>query len=187
MSNQLLEVLTEAADVKPILDMNGKKLYTFDGSVKKSAADMLNKKAGFAEAELGHRELGPSQDNYRRINKKHAAVDPSALFNNRYKKETGSKAGGKPTAIYTIVTDYKALQFQQTGQVHDNIVGYQVKVSKDEKGVLTSELVRLVQVSGQEFVNDFTRKLSPRDMQAILPQINKMGSGNNISVDTLSL
>lgn len=186
MSNQLLEVLTQASEVEPIIEINGRPLHTFADAVLLNEVELLNKKAGFKEVELADRELNPSQDSYKRVNKKYAAVDPNALFNNRYKK-TVSKPGGKPTAYYTVVVDYKALQFQQTGQVNDNVQAFEIKVTKDESGKLATELSRIVQLSGEEFVNEYTRALSPKDMRVILPLIHNKKIGRAISTDTLSI
>lgn len=187
INTMLYDSLREAIEVEPIMLVNGEPVYTFESANKLAMAEGVNAKLGFKEESLAIREMNPSQETYKRTNKKYPAIDPKALFGNRYKKES-NKAGGKPTDIYTIVTDYRALQEQSTGRIYcENVLAHQIKVTKDDNGKAKAELIKTIQVSSDTFINEFTRELSEKDMRVILPLIGMSVNQNNITTDEIGL
>ena len=97
------------------------------------------------------------------------AVNVDIAFDNRVKiGEEGS--GTKKEQVYIFVTDQRALMEQKSGHIYANyVVGY--VVGKGEDG--EPEVRGTVNISEDEFINDFDATFDPSAMEEVMVLINR--------------
>lgn len=182
MSRQsMMHILSEANEVEPLMTVNGTDVHTFQDAQKLNKADLVERKAEGKPVELGERKISSDGITYSRSNVRHAAVDPSVFFDNRYRKiveevpEKADDPDGKKKEIirYEVVTDYRAIKEQGTGQVYTNNVIVLV-IAKKGKDLVVEETKT---IGADEFVNGFKGKLDAKSMIKILELTGKMESG----------
>lgn len=97
------------------------------------------------------------------------AVNVSIAFDNRV-KVTEIKNGTKKEQAYIFVTDQRALMEQKSGHIYANfIVGY--IIGQSEAG--EPEVRGTVNVSEEEFINEFDATFDPEQMEEVMALINK--------------
>lgn len=187
---ELLRRLQEAEEVRPVMEIDGQPLYTFEGALKLAEAELTAGKAGYEDTDLGIREMNPSGDTYPHSKKRNASIDPYLFFDNRYRKSY-KQPGGKRVAVYEIVTDKRAIETQPTGRCWtENVVVYQVEVKKadgDKDAENVVELVGTKNIGSDEFIREFKQKLDIKAMQRILPLIHKAVHQTVVTPDALGL
>lgn len=172
------DILNDAAEVKPLMAVNGKEVYSFDESVKLSKAELMEEKASGKIVDLGERTVNPDGITYASSNIKRAAIDPGTYFANRYRK-TKTKDGVK----YEVVTDYRAIKEQGTGRVYtDNIIAH--VVAKNAEGKLVVETNKVI--SADEFVRNFKNMLDTESMIKIL-DVLRTADNAGMEADKLEL
>lgn len=192
-SNQeIIEKLTRATKVKPIITLRGEDLYTFADATEIAQASILGKKLGAEQdVELGVRELNPSGETYPSSRKGPAAIDPSHFFNNRYRKTIRQPGGKQKVAYYEVVTDFATLQRADAGQpVNDSIPAYVIKVTKgvdDGEETLQYEFTEVKVIDSAEFSKEFKKKLDAKSMSIIKKLTSEAVYSNRISADKLEI
>lgn len=147
----LREVLEKTQNVKPITENNGVKVVSFEQQRDLAQADILQNPG------LGTVKMNPD-GSIARTPTRFSAVNPGSFYINRYKKVKGS--------LY-IVTDYRAIKGQDEGRVYIKRIPAFVISRDKESGDLYLE--KLVTVSDDEFIADFTESLSNELMKEIKP------------------
>lgn len=151
------EILDTAAKAKPIGELNGTKIATFEDAVALASADMYNNR------ELNPPELNPD-GSIAATPTPYAAVNKEMLFSNRYRVK------GDEIHVVCGFKDYLSIKGQSRGRVPYKQVVADV-ITKDEKGRPVYK--GIVTVSDTEFVSDFTHTLSEEDMMKIMPLIEE--------------
>lgn len=173
----LKSILEEADTAKVIEEVNGVPLMTAADALKMSNADKVERQAMGKRPEVGNREMAPDGIGYARSRVKRAIVNPETHYDNRYRAVdvvvgADDKGNDKTKTVYEVVTDYRAVQEQASGQVYtNNIVVYTVE--KSGKGV---KVTGVNTINPNEFINEFKGKLDVDSMIAINKAINKMGT-----------
>lgn len=170
------DILNEADGVKPIAVAGGKKVYSFADANILNQADILEERAAGRQIDLGEREVRPD-GLYSRSHVKRAAIDPNVFFENRYRKSGNAKSGTE----YEVVTDYRAIKEQASGQVYTNNVAVYV-IGKSGDGASVKEVKT---ISAEEFINGFKRKLDYSSMLKVQKAIASLGS--NVQADSMEL
>jgi hypothetical protein len=163
--NNLLRILQESEDVKPVLtDKNGTEIYSFNDAVKKASTDILTNKLSPSQ-KVEPLQINQDGQTYRRSRKDYPAVD-KGFFENRYRKMVSTK-GGVKYANFEVVVDFRACREQEKGQVYsDNIVTYIFNVVNGEKEEgLKVELTGMKYISAQEFISKFKERLDVDSMK----------------------
>lgn len=174
--SMMRDILNEADGVKPIAVIGGKKVYSFADANILNQADILEERAAGRQIDLGEREVRPD-GLYSRSHVKRAAMDPNVLFENRYRKSGNAKSGTE----YEIVTDYRAIKEQATGQVYtNNVVVYVVSKSGD-----VASVKEIKTISAEEFINGFKRKLDYSSMIKVQGAISSLDGG--IQADSMDI
>lgn len=152
-TTSLRDLIDRTGNVKPIAESHtGTKVVTFADQRDLATMDSMNN-SGLNLVKYN------SDGTVARTPIKYAAVNPASYFINRYKK-------AKDT-LY-VVTDYRAIKEQDTGSVYmKSIPAFAIK--RNDKGELTLE--KVVTISDDEFLADFTKVLSREAMEQILPLI----------------
>lgn len=159
----LKSILAEADTAEVIEEVNGVPLMTAADALKMNNADTVERQALGKRPEVGNREPARDGIGYARSRVKRAIVNPETHYDNRYRKVGDS---------YEVVTDYRAVQEQSSGQVYtNNIIAY--VVTKSGKGV---KIDSVKTISPDEFINDFKGKLDVASMIAINKAVSTMGT-----------
>lgn len=79
----------------------------------------------------------------------------------------------KENDAYLIVTDYRAIKEQSSGQIYASSVQALVIKNKGKKGEEEMYLESIRNVSDTEFINDFTGELSNISMAKVFEAIDK--------------
>lgn len=148
---ELKETIEKVEGIKPIEVINGVKVVTFE---EQRDATVLDKQLG--REDLGTVQINPD-GSVARTPTKYAAVSPERYFINRCKKVKDT--------LYVVV-DYRAIMDIPTGTIYQKqIPAFVIKRSED--GKLFRE--KVVNITDDEFIADFTTILDREAMEAILP------------------
>lgn len=148
---ELKETIEKVESIKPIEVINGVKVVTFE---EQRDATVLDKQLG--REDLGTVQINPD-GSVARTPTKYAAVSPERYFINRCKKVKDT--------LYVVV-DYRAIMDIPTGTIYQKqIPAFVIKRSED--GKLFRE--KVVNITDDEFIADFTTILDREAMEAILP------------------
>ena len=161
----ILEDLSKAKKkAKPYAVVGGREVYDYDSLEKKVEIDQAEAKVGGGQVDLG--EMKPTKDGwgYTDMGNSFSAIPQDILFINRYKKENDA---------YLIVTDYRAIKEQSSGQIYASSVQALVIKNKGTKGEEEMYLESIRNVSDTEFINDFTGELSNISMAKVFEAIDK--------------
>lgn len=164
---ELKDLIDKTDKIQPVTTVNGVQVVQF--SEQRDLAQM--------EKMMGNDTLGTLQMNpdgtVARTPVKYAAVNMDYYYINRYKKVKDS---------YYIVTDFRAIQEQQTGTVYAKQIPAFVIVRDKETGSL--KIDKTVMVSDTEFVADFTHMLNREAMAQIVPLL---ANGVGVTSDDLAI
>lgn len=148
---ELKETIDKVEGIKPIEVINGVKVVTFE---EQRDATVLDKQLG--REDLGTVQINPD-GSVARTPTKYAAVSPERYFINRCKKVKDT--------LYVVI-DYRAIMDIPTGTIYQKqIPAFVIKRSED--GKLFRE--KVVNITDDEFIADFTTILDREAMEAILP------------------
>lgn len=162
---ELRDMIDRAENIKPIKEVNGVKLVTFEEQRDAATLDAMNN--------TGLDTVQYNQDgSVARTPVKYAAINPDHYYINRYKKVKDS--------IYLVV-DYRLITEQADGNVYLKTIPAFVIKRNDEKKLF---LEKVVTVSDTEFVSDFTHILGREAMAEILPLI---ANGVGVTMDDLPI
>lgn len=165
----ILEELTKAQKkAKPYAIVAGKEVYSYEAMQNKVQAEQAEEKITGKKIDLG--EMRPSADGwgYTDIGNSYATLPPEVMFINRYKKEDDT---------YYVVTDYRAIQEQKSGQIYATHILALVLTNDKKEGL---QFVEYKNIPSSEFVNDYTRELSYNAMA----QVFELIGSSNISEKT---
>lgn len=161
----LKDVLDKTKDIAPVGEHNGVKITSFEEQRDLAQLDILENRG------LDTVQMNPD-GTVARTPVRVAAVNLDNYYINRYRKVKDS--------LY-VVTDYRAIQEQPTGNVYAKQVPAFV-VSRGEDGNL--KLDKVVTVSDAEFVTNFTHSLNREAMAQIMPLLV---AGVGVSSDDLGI
>lgn len=147
----LREILDRAEKVKPVAELNGKKVMSYE-----DLRDLTTAEINDPTVQIGVLDFNPD-GTPRATPTRNVAVNLDHFYINRFK--TVDKE------IY-LVRDYRAITEQSTGRVYLKRVPCYV-IKRDAKGKLV--LDRMVTVSDDEFIAEFTHILDHKSMAEILP------------------
>lgn len=165
--SMILETLTRAAEIKPIAEVNGVKVVSFE-----DAAVLANAEGYEPTPDTGLRTFNPD-GTLARTRKLTSAINPDVYFDNRYKLK--GKLGKEMWIVSAFTpSGYRAITEQARGQIFLKNIPCHVLV-RDET---TKELKvdRVENVSDAEFVSDFTNKLSNELMARVQKVISEFGA-----------
>ena len=158
MAIDMQAVLNEADKVKAVGKLNGKEVLSFQDNNAKMKAEVLDKGVNGKPLELGKRELKADGTGYKRTMTTHAAVDPSTLYENRFRVV---KAGKEKK--YEVVVDYRAIGEQANGNIYSHILTAYVIGKKDDALVVEKTKT----ITSDEFVSGFVEKLDIESMTKV--------------------
>lgn len=164
-AREMQKILDGAANAKPIAEINGQTALSFEDYTNVATADTFN------QTELGLTKFNPD-GTPARTNAKYVAINPENFFINRYRQV-------KKTV--QIVVDYWCISEQETGKVPLRQIPCYV-ISRNEDGKL--QLDKVITVSADEFLADFTKTLDRESMEQILPLLK---SDSGITKDKLAI
>ena len=161
----LRELLDKVENIKPIASRNGVKIVSFEEQRDLAQAEKLQNPGGLNVLEFNEDgSLSSTPTRY-------AAVNIDTFYRNRFKKVDDE---------VWIVTDYRAIKEQASGRVYaKRIPAFVIKRGANKKLVLS----RMVTISDDEFISDFTHILNRETMEEILPllengvEVTKEGLG----------
>ena len=163
----ILKNLIESTEAAPFGEVNGHKIYTFQGAVNVSSRRLAEDKLGIKRVDLGDREVKDGGLGFKRSRADAVAVNPETFTTNRYRKVTD--ADGKVT--YEIVTDYRAITEQKTGLIYKNAIPAYV-IGKQGKGLT---VVGVKNITDTEFIDEFRGALDVESMMDVLRAIERHG------------
>lgn len=146
----LKELIEKTEKVKPVTEINGIPVVTFEEQRDLAQVDkLMNVNMGILNFNAdGSVAETPT---------KYVSVNLDSYFINRFKRVENS--------LY-IVTDYRAIKEQGSGRVYLKQIPAYV-VSRNKKGDLFLE--KTVTVSDNEFISDFTHILNHEAMKTVMP------------------
>lgn len=166
---EISNALDKAKDIKPLAVKNGMQIVSYEDAIILNQLEMLDD-----APDMGERKFNPD-GTLARSKKKIASINVDTLFLNRYRKVAGKK--------YQVVIDYRAIKEQSSGVVYaKNIVAYEIGRDKDTDEL---KLIKVVNVSDDEFVSEFTHKL---DIPSMVRIRHLLGDADaNLTEDTLDI
>lgn len=167
-----LDILKAAEEVKPITIENGVPYVSFeDAEILKEAAKIENK------PDIGQVKFN-ADGSVARSRTDFAVVNVEMLYQNRFRYIEDEN--GKPIAMQ-VVTDPLAIDNQVSGRVYaSRITAYEIV--RDGKELA---LKKITTVSDDEFIEEFKKTLTVRDMEKIVPLIQ--GAGSDISRENIAI
>ncbi|GCF92492.1 hypothetical protein NRIC_03830 [Enterococcus florum] len=173
---QKAEKLMKVAEVKPVAEVNGQEVFSYEDAAKLNRA-LLEER--IQEVEVGERETVNGGLGYTSSRRRNVAINPASYFDNRFRtiemteKEEVEGAKGKKAATagvkYEIVLDTRAIQEQASGRVYaHNIPTYIIEPTK--KGLKVESSI----VSDTEFINEFKHRMSDKDMMNVRKAIDSV-------------
>lgn len=189
---EMLETLTKAENVKPVMMEGDKPIYTFEQVVATANGQLLERKIGAVDEEIGIRQLNPNGDTYPSSKKGPAATNLGLYLNNRYRMEQKQlKPGAKKVSVYEIVTDFTALQALGSGAVPpDNTMVYEFHVTASNKANDDEPKIEFIQskfVTAQELTLEFKNKLKPQTMAKFKALLADKVDSRQVSMDDLKI
>ena len=163
----ILKGLIEATEAEPFAEVNGHKIYDFQGAVNVTNRKLAEEKIGMKDIDLGDREVKDGGLGFKRSRADAVAVNPELFTMNRYRKVTD--ADGKTT--YEVVTDYRAITEQKTGLIYKNAIPVFV-IGKQGKGLT---VLGVKNITDTEFVDEFRGALDVDSMKDVLRAIERHG------------
>lgn len=167
-----LDILKAAEEVKPITTKHGIPYVSFeDAEILKEAAAIENK------PDIGQVKFNPD-GSVARSRTDFAVVNVDQLYVNRVRYINDKE--GKPVSMQ-VVTDPLAIENQISGRVYaSRITAYEIVREGKELALKT-----VTTVSDDEFIEEFKKTLTVRDMEKIVPLIQ--GAGSEISRENIAI
>lgn len=167
-----LDILKKAEEITPIATKNGMDIVSFEDAIVKQQAEMI-------EGSNGRSMVTYNADgSVARSRTSVAALNYDLVMRNRFRYVEDAEGKKK----LQIVVDPLAIATQTTGRVYaSRITAYEVERNKKGKIVVT----KAITVSDDEFVADFSKQLSNRDMAMILPMIDAVGG--DVTVEDIAI
>lgn len=157
------EILGRAEKVKPIAESNGRKIVSFDDYRSVATVANMNGK------DLGGTDWNPD-GSMASTKTSFVATNTDYFYDNRFKK-VGDK--------YYVVKDHMAIDGAQRGQLpYTSIQGY--VIAKDKNKIVCEKMVL---ISADEFLADYTLMLDKKSMALVLEAIQSA----NVEVGTEKL
>lgn len=165
MKTRLGNLAEQVKSVQPIAEQNGRKLYSIDdaklvGHVKQTEEQVYGK------TDVGDREYDPARGTYRSSHTPNLAINPEVYFINRFRTVEDEEGD----LSLEVVTDYRAIKEQGSGQVYTDNVRVFV-IDRDDKDKLQVVGIRLI--NADEFVREFKKELDHPSMTQILTAVKK--------------
>lgn len=176
----LKEIISQADGTKPFMELNGKKVYDYQGAQAINQQIIVEESVGGKKPELAERPMTPDGMTYLSTRSRSLATNPNIFFVNRYRVV---EIDGKK--IYEIVDDYRAIKEQSTGSVyatHINVM--QIAQGKKKEDIV---LHGMITVTAHEFINEFKESLSPVAMMRIKKEAAKSFTPNMATQQTNDL
>ena len=151
---EIAEITRRENEVKTVAENNGIGVVSFEHQRDASMADMANNR------KIQALEFN-SDGTVKRTPTKYAAVNLESYYINRAKVQKGK--------IY-VVTDYRAIMEQPTGRVYAKLIPAYVIARNKETNALYLE--KVVNISDQEFLADFTDSFTTERMAEIKPLLD---------------
>lgn len=151
----LREAMDKVKDVKPITVNNGVKVVTFEEQRDLAQLEMME-----GQDALGGLQINPD-GSVARTPITYSAVNPDVYYMNRYCKVKNE---------LFVVIDKRAIQGAQTGSVYIAQVPAAV-ITRDGNGNLRFD--RMITVSDDKFIAEFTDELDNESMAKILPLLEQ--------------
>lgn len=161
----LKELIEKTESVKPIGEMNGIPVVTFEEQRDLAQVDKLMK------TDMGLLTFNPD-GSVAETPTRYVSVNMESYYINRFKRVENS---------LLIVTDYRAIKEQSTGRVYLKQIPAFV-ISRNKKGDLFLE--KTVTISDTEFISDFTHILNREAMKTILPLLV---SGTGVTLEDITI
>lgn len=154
-TTELKDLIRKTEEIKPIGRENGKDVVSIEDQRDQAYLEHLT-----GQSTLGAVKFNPDGMTVARTpGSNTVAVNPDTYFMNRIKKVKN--------ALY-VVTDYRAIQEQGSGNVYLKQIPAHV-IKRDDNGRLFRE--KTVMITDQEFIGDFIEKLDREAMAQIKPLI----------------
>lgn len=152
----------EKKDVKPMTNVHGTPVVTFEEQRNLSQDVIMGNQYGKGDFKLGLHEYN-ADGTVRRSRYHTAAFNEDRFYDNRYKV-----VEGKLYLVTAQTTDgYRVITEQESGRVaYKQIAAYVFR--RDDKKLIYDSTVM---ISDNEFITEFTHKLSKEAMKEILPLI----------------
>lgn len=148
---ELRDLFDRVKSIEPLETVNGVKVVTFEEQRDAAVQDKMD------NVELLDTIQFNPDGSVARTPTKYAAVSPERYFINRCKKVKD--------ALY-VVTDYRAIMDIPSGTIYQKQIPAFV-IKRNEEGKLTRE--RVVNITDDEFIADFTIVLDREAMEVIKP------------------
>ncbi|EPH97917.1 hypothetical protein D922_00044 [Enterococcus faecalis 06-MB-DW-09] len=175
----LRDILNDAAEVKPAVKTKRKALYSFEDAQALNKANALQEKVTGHVVDAGNPQLAPDGYTYMATPTKNVATDLDQYFENRFRKVSEED----DISIVEVVTDYRAIKEQASGQIYTtNVKVYEIEIKKKK---LSLKSVKLI--SDDEFVNGFKEKLNQKSMEKVLVAIQAQAAGSSITETSLAI
>lgn len=157
---KMKEIIAQSEEVTPFATANGRDILSFQDAQKANRAELAFGK----EEDLGERTATEGGLSYASSHAKRLAIDPDVFFINRYKRVEEADEKGKKTTKYFVVTDYRAIKEQNTGNIYTpNVTAYVIERNASRHLVMTGQ----EQIREHDFVNNYTGRLSNEAMMRI--------------------
>lgn len=150
----LKEILERAERVKPVAMLNGHNVMSYEDLRDVSTAEIND-----PTAQIGVLSFNPD-GTPRATPTRNVAVNLDHFYINRFKTENKE---------LFLVRDYRAISEQSTGRVYAKRIPCYV-IKRNDKGKLY--LDRMVTISDDEFIAEFTHILDHKSMAEVLPLLN---------------
>lgn len=156
------EMLERAQAVKPIAEVDGVKIVSFEDYRDTAIAEKVE-----GNGDIGVRTLNPDGTvaaSYHR----YSAVNPELWFSNRFKKD-GKKL--------KVVTDYRAIKEQDTGRIYSaKVIAYVIERIEGNLVCTGAEYT-----TDEDFIKSYTHKLDIDGASDVFKAISKY-QNSNVSV-----
>lgn len=148
------EMLDRAENIKPIAEINGTKIVSFEDYRDAAVAAKIN-----GVKDVGVRTLNPDGTVAASYHE-YAAVNLDSWYANRYMLNSKKQL--------KVVTDYRAIKEQQTGRVYTSrLIAYNVE--RVDGNLVCSGADYITDV---EFVKNYTHQLDTEGASAVIKAIN---------------
>lgn len=171
-------IIGDAKAASPIMKTaNGVPVYDTNDYTAMSKARLMERRAMGRKTnpEAGTRQMTPDGLGYTSSRARAVAIDPNTYFVNRVVIETEdfpSPTKSEPERIvslkrYCVVTDYRAIKEQDSGNVYTNNIVVHV-IGKVNPRSNKLSLLSTKSIGVDDFVNKYREQLSHSDMKTIL-------------------
>lgn len=160
--SRLKEVLEETESVKEIGENAGTKIYSVADDRTIAKSELIEKRLGVEPVDLGERKTRNNGWAYARSRRTHLASEPDKLYANRFRE---AKHGD--IDVIEIVTDYRAITEQASGEIYKELIVVYVIGRKSQGRGSRLEVLEKKTITAKEFVNEFINELDEDGMKKV--------------------